>query len=281
MKTYKNPISTAMSEYREDFHYNKEWWMERMGTGNNNEYLWIQFKNGDNITVQSDYFQYDGNTCLPRFRAAEVAYISRYFGDQVETTTAADIVVDTDRIILYRDGVEYFRCEMTEEEFKEMRRQMWELDDETDSTAWMLDYCRAFAISKMNHTPQTPNPENNTPTTMNANEITEFSDLTHAGQCLDIYLHNTREIYERYTVPAIKRVTRAIKAGEYVSDNAAQLAKDIQEITPAIQAAARLVRKYDHLTPTIKDIEQVTRNYAAYIVDCAKYAIENAEYINA
>ena len=117
---------------------------------------------------------------------------------------------------------------------------------------------------------------NNTPSTMNANEITEFSGLTHAGQCLDIYLHNTREIYERYTVPAIKRVTRAIKAGEYVSDNAGQLAKDIQEINPAIQAAARLARKYDHLTPAIKDIEQVTRNYAAYIVDCAKYEIENA-----
>lgn len=169
MKTYKNPISTAMSEYREDFHYNKEWWMERMGTGNNNEYLWIQFKNGDNITVQSDYFRYDGNTCLPRFRADEVAYISRYFGDQVETTTAADIVVDTDRIILYRDGVEYFRYEMTEEEFKKMRRQMWELDDDTDSTTWMLDYCRTFAISKMSHTPETPNPDN-TPSTMNANE---------------------------------------------------------------------------------------------------------------
>lgn len=172
MKTYKNPISTAMSEYREDFHYNKEWWIEKMGTGRNNEYLWIQFKNGDNITVQSDYFQYDGNTCLPRFRADEVAYISRYYGDQVETTTAANIVVDTDRIILYRDGVEYFRYEMTEEEFKEMRRLMWKLDDDTDSTAWMLDYCRAFATSKMNNT-VTTEPTNNTPATMNANDTTE------------------------------------------------------------------------------------------------------------
>lgn len=122
----------------------------------------------------------------------------------------------------------------------------------------------------------TTEPTDNTPTTMNANEITEFSNLTHAGQCLDIYLHNTREIYERYTVPAIERVTRAIKTGEYVSDNAGQLAKDIQEITPAMQAAARLVKRYDHLTPTANDIEQVTRNYAAYIVDCAKYEIENA-----
>ena len=181
MKTYKNPISTAMSEYREDFHYNKEWWMERMGTGNNNEYLWIQFKNGDNITVQSDYFRYDGNTCLPRFRADEVAYISRYFGDQVETTTAADIVVDTDRIILYRDGVEYFRCEMAEGEFKEMRRQMWELDDETDSTAWMLDYCRTFATSKMNNNTTTTEATDNIPATMNANETTS-ANIEHANR---------------------------------------------------------------------------------------------------
>lgn len=112
--------------------------------------------------------------------------------------------------------------------------------------------------------------------TANETKAPEFSDLTHAGQCLDIYLHNTREIYDRYTVPAIERVTRAIKAGEYVSDNAGQLAKDIQEITPALQAAARLVKKYDHLTHTAKDIEQVTRNYAAYIVDCAKYELETA-----
>ena len=118
----------------------------------------------------------------------------------------------------------------------------------------------------------------NTPSTTNANEINapEFSELSHAGQCLDIYLHNTAEIYDRYTVPAIHRVVRAFKAGEYVSDNAEQLTKNIQEITPAISAAARLVRKYDHLTPTAQDIEQVTRNYAAYIVDCAKYEIENA-----
>lgn len=121
-----------------------------------------------------------------------------------------------------------------------------------------------------------PTNPDNTPATMNANETTEFSELTHASQCLDIYLHNTADIYDRYTVPAIERVTRAIKVGEYVSDNAGQLAKDIQEITPAIQAAARLVKRYDHLTPTAKDIEQVTRNYAAYIVDCAKYELETA-----
>lgn len=144
--------------------------------------------------------------------------------------------------------------------------------------AWLVDFKANRPNVQINlDEPEEPEtPTDNTPATMNANETTEFSELTHAGQCLDIYLHNTREIYERYTVPAIERVTRAIKAGEYVSDNAGQLAKDIQEITPAMQAAARLVKRYDHLTPTANDIEQVTRNYAAYIVDCAKYEIENA-----
>ena len=117
---------------------------------------------------------------------------------------------------------------------------------------------------------------------MNANETTEFSELTHAGQCLDIYLHNTAEIYNRYTVPAINAVVEAVRR------NGWQLPKDeaIKNLTfwtswqpgtkKALQAAARLVKKYDHMTPTVQDIEQVTRNYAAYIVDCAKYEIENA-----
>lgn len=120
----------------------------------------------------------------------------------------------------------------------------------------------------------------NTPSTMNANETVEFGELTHAGQCLDIYLHNTAEIYERYTVPAINAVVEAVKR------NGWQLPKEeaINNLTfwtswqdgtkKALQAAARLVKKYDHLTPTTQDVEQVTRNYAAYIVDCAKYEIE-------
>lgn len=126
-------------------------------------------------------------------------------------------------------------------------------------------------------------PTTNTPSTMNANETTEFSELTHAGQCLDIYLHNTAEIYERYTIPAINAVVEAVRR------NGWQLPKDeaIKNLTfwtswqdgtkKALQAAARLVKKHDHMTPTAKDIKQVTRNYAAYIVDCAKYEIENAK----
>lgn len=136
-------------------------------------------------------------------------------------------------------------------------------------------------IRVSNNQSESTNPDN-TPTTMNANETTatEFSELSHATQCLDIYLHNTAEIYDRYTVPAIAAVVEAVRL------NGWQLPKDeaIKNLTfwaswqpgtkKALQAAARLVRKYDHLTPTAQDIEQVTRNYAAYIVDCAKYEIE-------
>lgn len=130
----------------------------------------------------------------------------------------------------------------------------------------------------------TTEPTDNTPSTMNAKETTEFSELTHAGKCLGIYLDNTREIYERYTVPSINAVVESVKR------NGWQLPKDeaIKNLTfwtswqdgtkKAIQAAARLVKRYDHMTPTIKDIEQATRNYAAYIVDCAKYEIENAKH---
>lgn len=108
----------------------------------------------------------------------------------------------------------------------------------------------------------------------------EFSELSHAAQCLDIYLINTREIYDRYTVTVIAAVVEAVRL------NGWQLPKDeaIQNLTfwaswhpgtkKALQAAERLVRIYDNLTPTAQDIEQVTRNYAAYIVDCAKYEIE-------
>lgn len=243
MKTYKNPISTAMSEYREDFRYNREWWTSKMGTGRNNEYLWIQFKNGDNITVQSDYFQLDGNTCLPRFRADEVAYISRYFGNQVETTTAANIVVDTDRIILYRDGVEYFRYEMTEEEFKEMRRQMWELDDNTDSTAWMLDYCRTFATSKMNNNTATTEPTN-TPSTMNANEIREsISRLRyelqkyHDNACKGGTERRRNLLLLRWDIRKLERQLKAMEAETRTKSVKAKSAKDLERQIASISGA--------------------------------------------
>ena len=205
MKTFKNPISSAMSEYREDFRYNREWWVERMGTGTNNEYLLIMYKNGDCVVVQSDYFQLDGHTCLPRFRADEVAYISRYYGDQCETTTAADIVVDTDRIKLYADGVEVFRYEMSETEYKEMHRQIMELADDIDSAAWMLAYCRKLATSKMNNnnTPKTPDTMNTETAPVNvttaiANELNTRNDKSAWDKAVTAYALELVEILDNW-----------------------------------------------------------------------------------
>lgn len=135
---------------------------------------------------------------------------------------------------------------------------------------WLADSVRAAL-----------NEPTNTPTTMDANETTEFSELSHAGQCLDIYLHNTAEIYKRYTVPAIEDTAKSFRyrnGAKYTADEywgvLERTAEDMHAVKNALQAAARLVKKYDHMTPTAKDIEQVTRNYAAYIVDCAKNEIE-------
>lgn len=123
---------------------------------------------------------------------------------------------------------------------------------------------------------------------MNANETTEFSELSHAGQCLDIYLHNTREIYERYTMPVISALVENNhhNGGRTNWDNVINNLCYLDACEPlctlegkiyrAIDRARRLVCQYDGITPTPQDIEQVTRNYAAYIVDCAKYEIENA-----
>lgn len=121
--------------------------------------------------------------------------------------------------------------------------------------------------------------EDTTPATMNETNTVEFSDLSHAGQCLDIYLHNTAEIYKRYTVEAVRYAAGLAAFGwDYVTETLMNGAKvnGVKVVDEAINAAVKLVRKYDHLTPTAKDIEQVTRNYAAYIVECAKYEIENA-----
>lgn len=279
-RIYKNRISAAMTDYREDYRYNPEWWKFQMGAGRNNEYLWIQYKNGDSVMVDYNYFE--ENAALPRFRADEVEYISRYFGDQIETTTAANIEIDTNRITLYHDGVEYFRYEMTEAEYKELRKQIYALDDDTNATAWMLDYCRALATSRMDNATPTETSTPNSDSAMNANNVPEINkeEYTPAAYCLDVYLMNESEIYNRYTVPAINAVVEAVKR------NGWQLPKEevIKNLTfwtswqdgtkKALQAAARLVKKYGHMTPTAKDIEQVTRNYAAYIVDCAKYEIE-------
>lgn len=118
-----------------------------------------------------------------------------------------------------------------------------------------------------------------TPSTKNR---TTMETTTAAAKCLTMYLDNAAEIYDRYTAPAINAVVEAVRR------NGWQLPKDeaIKNLTfwaswqpgteKALHAAARLVRKYDHMTPTAQDIEQVTRNYAAYIIESATFEIENA-----
>lgn len=154
--------------------------------------------------------------------------------------------------------------------------------NEMNCPAWGLDMAEAIAADRRAKFPNDTTEIVSTGSTEYTNEAAESSELTHAGQCLDIYLHNTGEIYERYTVPAINAVVEAVRS------NGWQLPKDeaIKNLTfwtswqpgteKALQAAARLVRKYDHLTPTAQDIEQVTRNYAAYIIESATFEIENA-----
>lgn len=121
-----------------------------------------------------------------------------------------------------------------------------------------------------------------TETTTHSNDTTMKEETnapqeySHAAHCLDVYLNNTAEIYNRFTVPAIDRIAKAYKAGEMVCADPEHFAKDVQEIAPALQAAARLVRKHDHMTPTPADIEAVRADYVAYIIECAQYEVNNA-----
>lgn len=122
-------------------------------------------------------------------------------------------------------------------------------------------------------TPETTTLENDT--TMKEDTTTNVQEYTHAAQCLDIYLMNESEIYNRFTVPAIERVTKAYAAGEMVCTNPEWFAKNAPEVNRALQAAARLVQRYDHMTPTPADIEAVRANYVAYIIECAQYETNN------
>ncbi len=108
-------------------------------------------------------------------------------------------------------------------------------------------------------------------------------ELSQAAQFLEIYLRNEREIYERYTQVAVAAVVDAKRKNDTsnarLDDETAwdNLAFWIgwQPVTKkAIQAAARLVRKYDQITPTAADIEAATKIYAADIIDKAKYQIK-------
>ena len=94
------------------------------------------------------------------------------------------------------------------------------------------------------------------------------NELSHAAQCLVIYVRNERKIYERYTLVAVAAVVEAKRkngtGGARLDDETAwdNLAFWIswQSVTKkAIQATARLIRKYDHITPTAADIEAATK----------------------
>ncbi|MBD5273429.1 MAG: hypothetical protein HDS36_00985 [Bacteroides sp.] len=110
-----------------------------------------------------------------------------------------------------------------------------------------------------------------------ANEV-KSSELSHAARCTDIYLNNTAEIYERYTVEAVKLVVEAFKNQGPVKLDDTTAWENLTfwiswqpVVKRALKAAVRLVKKYDHLSPTAQDVHEVTRSYSAYIVECAKY----------
>lgn len=108
---------------------------------------------------------------------------------------------------------------------------------------------------------------------MNAKETKapEFSQLSHTGQRLDIYLHNTAYIYDRYTAPEIADAAARMRINARFGEHLWHACTpESSRVTNAISNAIALVQTYDHLTPTAQDVEQVTRNYVAYIVDCAK-----------
>lgn len=93
------------------------------------------------------------------------------------------------------------------------------------------------------------------------------NDLTHAGQCLDIYLHNDRHIYENCTMKAIDMMVNdglCINAPEVVA-----------HIKRAVRMAASNVHLYDKMAVTPEDIAAVLPNYCAYIIDCAQFEINN------
>lgn len=110
---------------------------------------------------------------------------------------------------------------------------------------------------------------------MKTNDVIDFSNLTHAGQCLDIYLRNTVEIYDRYTIPAIKTIVESVKRNGWQIPIEEALSNLIFWVSwqdgtkKALQTAAKIVKKYDGITLTDDDIKQVTTLYSTYIVNCA------------
>lgn len=107
------------------------------------------------------------------------------------------------------------------------------------------------------------------------NSLSEVQEYTHAARCLDLYLNNTSEIYNRFTVPAIELAAAGLRSNWM--PNVIEHGKKMDGvINNALQAAARLVQKHDHMTPTAEDIAAVKANHVAYIIECAQYQVNNA-----
>ena len=125
-----------------------------------------------------------------------------------------------------------------------------------------------------------------TPSTMSANETKapecpEYKKLSYAGTRLENYLC-TRKTDECYTLTAITQAVDCIKDNARCMrrpdfyETIAAMVTTFGAVKNAVFRARRLVES-EGLKCSAKDIDQVTRRYAAHIVACAKYEIENAK----
>lgn len=112
-------------------------------------------------------------------------------------------------------------------------------------------------------------PELETPDTMNAETkaMNEENELSNAGYCLDVYIMNDQFIYENCTQKAIEAI-----ANEGLTINSPEV---VEHIKRAVRQAASEVHLHDGLAVTPEDIKAVLPNYCAYIIECAKYEVEN------
>lgn len=153
--------------------------------------------------------------------------------------------------------------------------------DHAAAVAFLAEYIRRWRNEVAKEpTPAAPETETTTntatamTTTDTANNVATAYEETHTARCLDIYLKNTADIYERYTLPLIEAAKNYVDLNDKAS--LMELFTNVPNVTRALQAAARLVQKYDHMTPTAADVEFVKANYAAYIIECAQYEVTNA-----
>lgn len=148
--------------------------------------------------------------------------------------------------------------------------------------AWLVDFKanRPNVNINLDEIDKPETPTNTTPANAAA--------TTPAAKCLTMYLDNTREIYDRYTAPAIAELANKDRnnGGRTNWNNVISTLCTLDPCEPfrtlegkicrAIDHARRLVHQLDGLTPTTADIDQAAHDYAAYIVECAQYENANA-----